>query len=220
MIWQDDCFCSLSKILEAIMARQENSVQFSLKELVQLESDRRRSEEEKARQRLEDEARARAEAEANARQLRVQAEAKRAAELAAQEARVEAEAMLAAERARISQEESSYVAPQRVQARSSSWMGFAAMALSVVGLGTSLLFIASQPNVSAVKVLDQTISVNKLETVEVPFTGVEKVTTVEDDTKKPEPKVVKPVVKKDPKDTKPACDFKKDPTCGISSSRD
>jgi hypothetical protein len=198
------------------MATQENSVQFSLKELVQLESNRRSDEVALAKQRAEEEARRSAEAEAKARQLRVQAEAKQAAEIAAQQAREEAEQMLATERAKIAREDASYVAPQVTQTRSNAWMGLAAMFLSVVGLGTSLFYIASQPTSAAVRLSQQPIEITKIEQLAAPIDPVVKVLPET----KPEIKVVKKDPKKDPKDTKPTCDYKKDPTCGINSTRD
>jgi hypothetical protein len=204
------------------MATQENSVQFSLKELVNLESDRRLNEEAKVKQRAEEEAKQRAEADAQARRLVVEAQAQKAAQIAAHQARIEAEKMLSIERAKIAAEEKRStmqpVQPMQ-QKRSNAWMGLAAMIFSVVGLGTSLAYLATQPTVSSVRVVEDSINIDKTETliteseplvkVDTATNGIKKSNRKKDDSTK--------AIKVDVK--KPACD-KTDPICGINSKKD
>lgn len=150
----------------------ENSVQFSLNELFQIEENRRKEEIRKAKERAEAEARARAEAEAEARRLEVERAAKRAAEEAAEEARREAEAMLARERALLEAERerealAAPVIPARRRSSVATVTGIAAMILSVVGLGLTAHF-ALQPSGPAVNIIERPVSIVATEEIYIP----------------------------------------------------
>jgi hypothetical protein len=206
------------------MAAQENSVQFSLKELVSLEANRRQEEDARAKQREEEEAKQRAQAEAQARRLEVEAESRRAAERATQQARFEAEQMLATERARISAEEkrSTITLQPAPQGRSSAWMGIAAMAFSVVGLGISLMYLVIQPAVASVRTIKPPLTITLGDENKAPPDiaaregHFDEEALKSDSENKGKSKVVE--TRKDPKNKelkKPACDHKKDPICGV-----
>jgi hypothetical protein len=197
------------------MATQENSVQFSLKELVSLEANRRQEEETKKQQRSEEEAAHRAAEEAKARRRVVESEVKRAAEHATQQARVEAEKMLVAERARIFAEEnrSTITLQPTPQRRSNAWMGFTALAFSVLGLGISLAYLAAQPNVASVRTIQPAISINRIETINAPVDLAVKEEVIRDEIKTVKrPDKTKVIKKTD--EVKVTCDAKKDPLCG------
>lgn len=198
------------------MATQENSVQFSLKELVSLEANRRQDEDAKTKQRAEEEAKQRAAAEAQARRLVVEAEAKRAAARATQQARAEAEQMLATERARISAEEKrSTITLQPAQPRrSNAWMGITAMAFSVLGLGTSLVYLATQPTVASVRTIQQPLSITQIEMLNAPELIVKEEVISHEIKKGDSKRSDKTKELKKGNTVKTSCDYKKDPLCG------
>lgn len=204
------------------MATQENSVQFSLKELSRLEDRRREEEILREKQRAEEEARKRAEQEANARRVEIEAQARRAAEIAAQEARLEAEAMLANERARIAEEERRAATPYQPapQKPKSNWLLAATLGLSVSGLAISLGYMMTRPVAAPLLVIEKPISISVQENIPAPTVEAPPVVSEAPavSAKPTKPKPPKPGADTKPKPPK-RCDAR-DPLCGLEGNGD
>jgi hypothetical protein len=202
---------------EARMAtkQNENSVQFSLHELSQMEEQRRQDEAAKARARAAEEARQAAEREERARRAALEQEMRRAAEEASADARLHAEAMLARERARAAEQEAAAAVPvvgPAPKRNASALMGLAAMLLSVVGLGITAGYLATQER-APVRVVDRPISIFTTERVEP---AVEEPTTPPGTTGEVTPKTPRvPRTPKVPKTTKQQEDCRRDPLCNL-----
>lgn len=139
------------------MATHENSTQFSLRELANIEEKRLQAEIEAARARAIAEVERKAQEDAARRRAEVAAEAKRAAERAAREARAIADQQLAEERARLASLPVEAPQPARPP---QSWVALAAVFLSVLGLSVSVGYGLTQSKSPGVASSNHPISIS------------------------------------------------------------